>query len=153
MPKISVPDIQKFQILPRKHASLIFHFFFLCSLSLYFFSFFLLLGGGGGEGGSSPLIWVTRGGARKWKKFLWGGDHHILHDLGATRQIPPAPSTPLKMNGNMIFTSNADTGKLSGRFLLWSRTINNMLLSQGSFSLRLNMKELFYLRSCISFCS
>ena len=62
MPKISVPDIQKFQISPRKHASGLPSVSLGESDKLTDFSFFSL------EGGSLPLVWVTRGGGKKNKK-------------------------------------------------------------------------------------
>ena len=49
MPKISVPDIQKFQIFPRKHASGLPSVSLGESDKLTDFSFFSLEGGGGGK--------------------------------------------------------------------------------------------------------
>ena len=100
MPNISAPDIQKFQIFPRKHASGLpivslgesdkltdFSFFFLCSLSLSFFFPMFFFGGGGG---SFPLIWVTRGRGQKNEKNSYEEEgHYVLQELPVESHQPP----------------------------------------------------------------
>ena len=94
--------------------SLIFHFFFFVPSLFIFFPFFIFLGGGGGGGVISINLGHKGGGEMKKISYEEGVIIYLLQDLGATRRIPPAPSPTLKMNGHMICTSNADTGKLSG---------------------------------------
>ena len=99
MPNVSAPDIQKFQIFPRKHASglpivslgesdKLTDFSFLLSLfplSFFFFQFFSL----GGGGVISINLGHKGGGLKNEKNSYEEGGHYVLQELPVESHQPP----------------------------------------------------------------